>query len=476
MKQLIMLLIIPLLTTANPQRGGVIGPHLASKSPLYHIYSALQDTASFPSDRVSAGGNFRIHYHTEGEDAAASAFVDSVCAVAEQVLQVETVQYGYREAPRWADGMYHIYLQNLTSMFGYTVLTGAVDYEDPDGPQYSRIMLDNDYPESVFGLPSQQALQVSLAHEYFHAVQLAYFDCVDQRWFMELTAVWMEDQVYGEVNDWFRYLPAYLNTLDMSMRLMSGEREYGMALWAHYLAQRFGTYFMLEVWDLGATTRGDLMLICQQLAPEDAWQLFSKFQIWNMLTGSRAIPGRGYTEAAAYPLAPIQLFNSSGVFVTEELALTALAVAEPIYAALTIEAGSSWRLNRRTGANGSFCCGQTDTTGFDADQLILHAVQAGTSEASMYLNLTGLHQLETGRIALLQAYPNPAFNDITLELYALEPLTAELHLYDLLGRHLFSLPVQGEGEFEFQLPLEGMPAGIYVFELDGKYTRVIHLR
>ena len=43
-------------------------------------------------------------------------------------------------------------------------------------------------------------LQVTAAHEFFHAVQFAY-DAVDDQWFMESTATWMEDEIYDDVND-----------------------------------------------------------------------------------------------------------------------------------------------------------------------------------------------------------------------------------------------------------------------------------
>jgi hypothetical protein len=480
MKSLLLLMLLPTLLLARPPRS-LLPVTDDVDAQQYQLQEVLDDTSSFPADRISPGGNFRVHYHTAGDSSSTSAFVDSVCAVAEQVLLVESGEMGYQEAPRWADGMYHIYLQNLSGMFGYTQPTGAVDHNDPGGRQYSRLVLDNDYPQELFEFPPQESLQITLAHEYFHAIQLGYFDCsTEQRWFMELTATWMEDQVYGQIDDWFRYLPAYLNSLNQSMRLTNGEREYGMALWAHYLTQRFGATLLLETWQEGAITRGDLMTICQELAwelyAEDSWELFMQFQLWNMLTGEREDPVMSYQEAELYPMAPVQQFSNSGIFETAELALTVLAVAEPIYAALRIEAGSSWRLDRRTGDNYSFCCGQVDTTGFDADQLILHAAQAGTGGGSMFLNLTELQPLETGRIALLKVYPNPAFNLIQLDLYALEPLTTELYLYDLLGRRLLKMPVSGAGEFTFNLPLAQYPSGMYVLELDGSYSRVIHLK
>ena len=48
-------------------------------------------------------------------------------------------------------------------------------------------------------------MQVTAAHEYFHAVQFAY-DFLEDGWFMEATATWAEDELYDGVNDNVNYL------------------------------------------------------------------------------------------------------------------------------------------------------------------------------------------------------------------------------------------------------------------------------
>ena len=65
--------------------------------------------------------------------------------------------------------------------------------------------LDNDYSEFSRGTPLSN-LQVTAAHEFFHAVQFAY-DASEDPWFMESTAVWVEDQVFDAINDNTQYLP-----------------------------------------------------------------------------------------------------------------------------------------------------------------------------------------------------------------------------------------------------------------------------
>ncbi|MCA1981404.1 MXAN_6640 family putative metalloprotease [Nocardioides nematodiphilus] len=66
-------------------------------------------------------------------------------------------------------------------------------------------VLENDFAEFHDGTALSN-LQVTAAHEFFHAVQFAY-DASEDPWFMESTAVWVEDQVFDSINDNTQYLP-----------------------------------------------------------------------------------------------------------------------------------------------------------------------------------------------------------------------------------------------------------------------------
>ena len=68
-------------------------------------------------------------------------------------------------------------------------------------------------------------MQVTAAHEYFHAVQYAY-DATEASWFMEATATWAEDEVYDSVNDNVNYLRAgQLGLPDLSLDREVQQRE-----------------------------------------------------------------------------------------------------------------------------------------------------------------------------------------------------------------------------------------------------------
>jgi hypothetical protein len=65
-------------------------------------------------------------------------------------------------------------------------------------------VLDEDYQEFPTNTPVEN-LQVTAAHEYFHATQFAY-DRYEDSWLLESTAAWVEDEMYDGVDDNVQYL------------------------------------------------------------------------------------------------------------------------------------------------------------------------------------------------------------------------------------------------------------------------------
>ena len=68
-------------------------------------------------------------------------------------------------------------------------------------------VVDNDFED--FGtaeLSTEELLRATAAHEFFHAVQYAYDSRNEPRWLREGTAVWAEEQVFGELDQAHGYL------------------------------------------------------------------------------------------------------------------------------------------------------------------------------------------------------------------------------------------------------------------------------
>ena len=87
---------------------------------------------------------------------------------------------------------------------------------------------------------------MTLAHEYNHILQFGY-DAYQDPWFAESTAVWMEDQVYNDINDYLRYVRRWVKLCETPLTANS-IKEYGSAVWNEWLARRYGRAFIRKAW------------------------------------------------------------------------------------------------------------------------------------------------------------------------------------------------------------------------------------
>jgi hypothetical protein len=184
------------------------------------------------------GTNVCVHYVTTTTDAVDGTdttpangipdYVDEALNVFEnEVWAQEVTGDGYRAPKSDIDSdnngtsatdptgaKFDVYLTNL----GDDNLYGYCTTDDPHFvPHWDHVyqyfdasaycVVDNNFTEPIFGAHTPlENLEVTAAHEFFHAVQFAY-DAFEDQWFMEATATWMEDEVYDDVNDNLQYLP-----------------------------------------------------------------------------------------------------------------------------------------------------------------------------------------------------------------------------------------------------------------------------
>ena len=117
-------------------------------------------------------------------------------------------------------------------------------------------VLDNNYSHREFPAHTPlENLQVTAAHEFFHAVQFAY-DVREDPWLMESTATWMEDEIFDDVNDNRGYLPYSIMRHPEKPLDSSYPYYYGDWIWWRYLTEKFpqeqGTglpVFVRDVWE-----------------------------------------------------------------------------------------------------------------------------------------------------------------------------------------------------------------------------------
>ncbi len=309
-------------------------------------------------------GNFKIHYDITGIDAVRDPNVDEdpadgvpdyinfVGDVCEYVWSVQMDSLGFNAPPdddyypAGGDARYDIYVMDLgANLFGLTVPDEVYDY-----PKYtSFIEIDNDYGWYPMGY--EYAVKVTMAHEFFHAVQLGY-DATEypedsySPWWYECTAVWMEEQVYDDINDYINYLPEYFNNPEISL-LDASYHYYASCVWPIYLSERFDQEIIRKLWELcGETAEYNVILASQDIftRPDLGYdnlgysfdRAFSEFAMWNYFTGSRAenIPdSMRYSEAHTWPKIPEQALTRISPYVDTSITAGNEVPAPPEYLA-----------------------------------------------------------------------------------------------------------------------------------------------
>ncbi len=207
-------------------------------------------------------------------------------------------------------GKVDIYLANTGAahLYGYC----TVDRNSSGSHRPAYCVIDDDFDDFPSHTPLQN-MQVTLAHEYFHAVQFAY-DYWEDFWISEATATWAEDEVYDGVNDNRQYLPASQLELPTSPldRFTSGfSYQYGNWIFVRYLTERFpgrtGTMPTLvrQLWERMSSRPADPDLYSTQAIQSVLAQRGTSFTpaYAEFATVNRK-PASFYEEGSAYDPAP----------------------------------------------------------------------------------------------------------------------------------------------------------------------------
>ena len=133
---------------------------------------------------------------------------------------------------------YDIYIKNLNSnYFGITWTTNFISNSNTRCNSY--IEMRNNYDASVFqGLTESENVKITAVHEFFHAIQFSY-NCYEEFWLMEATAVWSEDELYNDINDHYRYMGNWFSRPYASINEETSHM-YGSFIFFQYIDEHLG--------------------------------------------------------------------------------------------------------------------------------------------------------------------------------------------------------------------------------------------
>lgn len=316
---------------------------------------ARPSVEDFPLTFDSPGGHFKIHYtRATGDNDRVDEvtwpdlnsngipeYVEIVARIVDSCWDHHVDELGYRppvndEPYDGGDSRYDVYIKDQgPNYYGATnydkfITTGGMTLAT------TWLELDNRYQEyPTYSTRPIAALQVTMAHEFFHAIQLAYDayepclteDCgigESNPYWLEMSSVWMEEETYDNVNDYYGYIEYYMNTIDVApyraLNLNNGLAIYGAGLFPIFLAEEYGAGLIRLIWEKcgDAPLENFFLRAIQDAIPEytngatdfeDAWTEYSR---WLFFTGTRTRPGRYFEEAANYSMIPDSTTRAAG--------------------------------------------------------------------------------------------------------------------------------------------------------------------
>ena len=284
-----------------------------------------------------------IHYVTTTEDAVSSTNTTPANAIPDYVDQAldvfdtevwgeEVTNRGFR-APKSdsnsvndgtsasdpTGGKFDVYLAEIgdENLYGYCTTDDPHWFPEWNGT-YNHFdasaycVVDNDFTASEFPAHTPlENLEVTAAHEFFHAVQYSY-DWLEDQWILESTATWMEDEIYTDVNDNLQYLgdgplgkPGV--PLDRSSISQSDFHVYGDWIFFRYLTEKYSPGLVKTIWknaDGAAGGRDDFSVqaVARALSKKGGFRArFAEFGWRNRV--ARIAYGEG--TANSYPKSPL---------------------------------------------------------------------------------------------------------------------------------------------------------------------------
>ncbi len=285
------------------------------------------------------GGRIRIHYSTTPPHAVPNPGIDSdgdgvpdyvedIARISDSVYNITVTVMGYPSplsdvaCANGGDDRVDIYLRNLGgSFYGLTYVDTACATDGSYQYIPSWVEIENDYSEPGFaayqGRPLDAA-RVTIAHEFFHTIHFS-IDALESREFYEMTAVWMEEEQYDDINDYYSLLPIFYNNPRISLQMtdqIGGLHQYASMVWPLYLSEKYSPEIIRDIWiesgNLGAgpswlyATNNVLDSVTN--SSKNLAHALQEFAVWNYFTGRYYNDAPSDTlrfeEGEAYPSIP----------------------------------------------------------------------------------------------------------------------------------------------------------------------------
>jgi len=288
-------------------------------------------------DETYDSGNFRFHYTTTGSNAISSTdtnsnsipdYIDVMSETFNTVAEYQLTTLGFSEPPGdgWyptnndngGNGSYDVYIRNAgAGVYGYVQpedwANNSGNNENSNANEVNAFTSYMVMRHNYNGFPNTliENIQVTAAHEFFHAVQFGY-DGFEESWIFEATSVQMEEMIYDDVNDCYQYMSSWFNSPHQSLNLDSSNRWYGSFIFFEYVNTHLSVGAIKAFWEKSITHDsyyGEYSIQTLDEAFQDSGSSFSSMlngmSIANrIMSSSASISPYYYEEADSYTSTP----------------------------------------------------------------------------------------------------------------------------------------------------------------------------
>lgn len=462
-------------------------------------------------NEVYTTDHFKFHYTLDGSYNSVENidYVISMGNIFENVWNFYIDSLGYlppaEDQMIGGSNLYDIYLLNLPSGYFGITYTSTAPTDDPACASF--IKMRNSYSSSLFSDHTEiENIQVTAVHEFFHAIQFSY-NCFEKLWFMEATAVWAEDELYNDINDHYRYMPAWFSNPEKPLNYTSGIHMYGTFIFFQYIDEHLGgPETIRECWERSHENFSyvndrsylsiDEALNKQNSSLEDA---YSRMRVANRIMSSNINAGiYSYEEADEYPIEKpkIEKYITYNIGDYENYANSELYLLSSHYIELESESPVKITLKNDAGPNSDlslFSVVKYDNKqrwsvrtndeinidpliGVEYISLIVSATDNNQNNWDYSLSIK---DGEREDFSLIIPYPNPGNpkNPINIELQVVEPQNLSIKIFDILGRQVWSTEksIKEPGVFTIRWAGENqnkkeISSGIYFIIAQGQYS------
>lgn len=297
----------------------------------FTIYLFAYDKTADDKNVYYTSDHFRTVMGVSYKDSTAMEnFSDKLLNAAELSWQKEIVELGFKMPRNSNTKKIDIYIGNKSA---YNYETSSYETISNSYAGWATSYPSDNTPYFLINnILTDDQIKVTISHEFFHTIQYAYFDetkLSDDKWFsniwwLEATAVLMEDEVYDDIDDYLGFLNPFFDRSYRSFEIYDGSHEYSMVIFAKYIKEKYGMQIIKDTLSSIETSGDDgyyeiLDKLLQESYSSSMKDSLLEFAKWVSNKDKYFEEGSSYPNLRKFQATDTSIIRKGGIKVIENL-------------------------------------------------------------------------------------------------------------------------------------------------------------